>query len=90
MAKGKYEMKSNVNSAWETFSDLMRNFPLWPSTFSTCVCGREPGRGGGKCAKCLEEELSEKVGPVLANEAVMALRNVKYVWEKIRKASDNG
>lgn len=77
-------MKSNVDIAWGVFQNLMRNYPLWPSTFSTCQCGRMLARGAGPCAKCLEGELAEIVGKILANDAVKALERVQFVWSEIR------
>lgn len=52
----------------ELIRELERQYPLWPSTFSTCECKRHMGRGGGKCAECLEEELAELIGKPLAWE----------------------
>lgn len=77
---------SEVDEVWQIFSRLMRNYPLWPSTFSTCDCKRAMGRGGGKCALCIEEELAEHVGPALAAESVSALQSVTTAWAKIRDA----
>lgn len=77
-------MKSKVDMAWGIFHDLMRNYPLWPSTFSTCQCRRIFARGNGLCAKCLEESLAEIVGAELAEESVKALEQVQKVWGKIR------
>jgi hypothetical protein len=77
-------MKNKTDEAWGIFHDIMRNHPLWPSTFSTCQCGRMMARGAGPCAKCLEERLAEIAGPILARDAVNALENVQDVWEKIR------
>lgn len=48
--------------------DLHRQYPLWPSTFSTCDCGKNLGRGGGRCADCIEEELAKLIGKPLAWE----------------------
>lgn len=77
---------SKVDQVWGIFWNLQRQFPLWPGTFSTCRCGRGEGRGGGKCAVCIAEELAKEVGPELAAEAVAALEGVQDVWARIREA----
>lgn len=77
---------NKVDQVWQIFQNLQRQFPLWPSTFSTCDCGRGDGRGGGKCVACIEEELAKEVGPELAAEAVAALEGVQDVWAKISEA----
>lgn len=77
---------SKVDQVWQIFQNLQRQFPLWPSTFSTCDCGRGLGRGDGKCSECIAEELSKEVGPELAAEAVAALEGVQDVWARIRGA----
>lgn len=77
---------NKVDQVWQIFQNLQRQFPLWPSTFSTCDCGRGDGRGGGKCAVCIGEELAEEVGLELAAEAVAALDGVQDVWARIREA----
>lgn len=77
---------SKVDQVWQIFWNLQRQFPLWPGTFSTCDCGRGDGRGGGKCAVCIGEELAKEVGPELAAEAVAALAGVRDVWARIREA----
>lgn len=52
----------------ELINAMFRNYPSWPSTFSTCECKVNIGRGGGKCADCLEVELAELIGKPLAWE----------------------
>ncbi len=52
----------------QLFSDLHRQYPLWPSTFSNCSCGRGLARGNGKCGQCLEESLAELIGSGMAKE----------------------
>lgn len=47
---------------------LERQYPLMPSTFSTCECQRHMARGGGECSECIEEQLAERVGKPLAWE----------------------
>lgn len=79
---------SAVGQAWRLFSALMRNYPLWPSTFSTCDCKRGMGRGGGKCALCLEEELAQKVGPIAARRATRAMVEVCEAWEEVRESAE--
>lgn len=59
----------------ELIRDLERQYPLWPSTFSTCDCERSMARGGGRCALCIEEALSEFIGRPLAWELHAQLKN---------------
>lgn len=59
---------SNTYKVELLMSELHRQYPLWPSTFSTCECKRRPARGGGKCCACLEESLAELIGTDLAKE----------------------
>lgn len=80
---------TQTDQAWNTFSQLMRQFPLWPSTFSDCECGRSQARGGGKCAICLEEELAEQVGPEAARAAVDAMKAVQVAWAGICERSES-
>lgn len=63
-------MKSGTESyeLSELVYQLERQYPLMPSTFSTCECKRHPARGGGKCSECLEELLAAEVGKPLAWE----------------------
>lgn len=63
-------MKSGTESyeLSELVYQLERQYPLMPSTFSTCECKRSPARGGGLCAECIEERIAEKVGKPLAWE----------------------
>lgn len=87
MGAGKEAMgMSKVDQVWGIFWNLQRQFPLWPSTFSTCDCGRGDGRGGGKCKLCIWEELVDAVGPELASEALDAFDRVSDVWARIREA----
>lgn len=60
-ANDSYELSNLVR-------ELERQYPIWPSTFSTCECKRHMARGGGRCAECIEEELAERVGKPLAWE----------------------
>ena len=63
-------------------SELHRQYPLWPSTFSTCECGKNMARGGGKCYECIEKDLAEVIGAELAKEihtAIYRLYNLKVV-----------
>ena len=60
--------------------DLIRQYPAWPSTFSTCECKRMMARGGGKCAMCYEEELAKRIDGELAadiHEAIKHLAKLK-------------
>lgn len=50
-----------------TISDLIRQYPTWPSTFSTCECKRHMARGGGPCSECLVEKLAGYIGTPLAH-----------------------
>lgn len=79
---------SAVDQAWQLFSSLMRNYPLWPSTFSTCDCKRGMGRGGEKCALCLEEELAQKVGPIAARRATRAMVEMCEAWADVRESAE--
>ena len=76
-------MKQKVDQAWVLFQSLMRQYPLWPSTFSTCDCGRADARGGGKCALCIKEELAALVGMPVVDKADNALKDVAEAWGEI-------
>lgn len=68
---------------------ISRNYPSWPSTFSTCECKRAWGRGGGKCAECLEEELAGIIGKPLAweiHQTIKQFANLK--GEAMEKAEE--
>ena len=56
--------------------DLIRQYPAWPSTFSTCECKRMAARGGGRCALCYEEELAKLIGHLLACKIHVAITNL--------------
>lgn len=71
---------SKVDQTYYIFESLMRQFPLWPSTFSPCECGRMSARGSGKCYLCYQEMLAKEVGEELAQQAVWALRGVQSAW----------
>lgn len=79
---------STIDKAWQLFSALMRNYPLWPSTFSTCDCKRGMGRGCGKCALCLEEELAQQVGPIAARRATRAMVEICEAWEEVKESAE--
>lgn len=73
-----------------TIGDLIRQYPTWPSTFSTCECKRSMARGGGSCAQCLEEKLSGYIGPSLAaaiHQAIIQFSQLKR--EALDKAYGN-
>lgn len=72
-----------ANKAWELFQGLLRQYPLWPSTFSMCKCGREHARGNGTCSLCIKEEMSELVGSELTARAYAALRESQSAWHAI-------
>lgn len=63
--------------------DIQYQFPLWPSTYSTCQrdgCERA-ARGGRVCLECLQEKLAELTSVDDAAEFVKAcehLSKVKY------------
>lgn len=80
--------QSKLDKAWDLFSRLQRQHPLWPSTFSHCDCGRGMARGAGKCHLCLREELAEHVGPILAQRADAAFDEVAKVLALIREEVD--
>ena len=71
---------------------ISRNYPAWPSTFSTCECKRSLGRGGGKCAECLEEALAGIIGKPLAWEIHQTIKQfAKLRDEALKKVEkDNG
>jgi hypothetical protein len=75
---------SKVDEAWQVFDDLRYQYPFWPSTFTTCRCGRELARGCSRCSLCLVEELTKIVGSDLAARADLALREVNAAWYAIR------
>lgn len=56
--------------------NLVRQYPTWPSTFSTCECQRHMARGGGKCAKCIEEDLGKIIDPEFASDIHSAIRHL--------------
>lgn len=56
--------------------NLARQYPTWPSTFSTCECQRHAARGGGKCAECIEEELGKIIDPEFASDIHSAIRHL--------------
>lgn len=80
---------SKVDEAWRLFSDLQRQYPCWPSTFSMCKCGRSTGRGGGPCVFCISEQLTALVGEDLAIQAVQAMASVYEAWTAIREKLEN-
>lgn len=49
-------------------NNILRQYPIWPSTFSTCCCGRDKARGGGECNICLTEKLGAIIGRDKAEE----------------------
>lgn len=70
---------SKVDDVWQLIQSLARNYPTWPSTFSTCPeCGKHSGRGGGPCAFCIEIELAKVIGEVEARKLHEAIQNQAY------------
>lgn len=67
---------SNTYKLELLMSDLHRQYPLWPSTFSTCECKRRPARGGGKCCECIEESMADLIGKELAKEIHTDIANL--------------
>lgn len=67
---------SNVYKVECLISNLIRQYPTWPSTFSMCECNRMMGRGGGKCALCIEDELAEIIDAEFANDIHMAISHL--------------
>lgn len=70
--------------------DLIRQYPTWPSTFSTCECKRNMARGTGLCAQCLEEKLAGVIGKPLAWELHQTIAELaKLKREALDKAYGN-
>jgi len=58
-------------------SDIWRQYPAWPSTFSKCAgeyCGNA-SRGGHLCPVCLSEALIELVGLDLGGKYAETVHN---------------
>ena len=68
--------QAKADQAWGLFQSLMRQYPLWPSTFSICECGRADARGSGKCALCIKEELAGIAGIFIVDRAEKAMKQV--------------
>ncbi|WP_031436822.1 hypothetical protein [Methylobacter tundripaludum] len=50
-------------------TQLLQNYPVYLTTFSTCSCCKSnPAKGGMVCSECLEDELASIVGYQLAKE----------------------
>ncbi len=44
-------------------TQLLQNYPVYLTTFSTCSCCKSnPAKGGMECPECLENELASIVG----------------------------
>jgi hypothetical protein len=67
----------------EIIYQLERQYPLMPSTFSTCECQRHMARGGGLCSECLEEKLAEKVGKGLAWELHHSFKQYQRIKSEV-------
>lgn len=72
-------MSEQTNSVESLIYQLERQYPVWPSTFSTCECKRHSARGSGRCAECVEEELAKVIGRPLAWEVHHALKSYTQV-----------
>lgn len=69
--------------------NLSRQYPTWPSTFSTCECKRHMARGGGKCADCLEVEIANIIKDELLayrlHRAIKTVADLKgYALDAVR------
>jgi hypothetical protein len=67
-------------------SQLWRNHPDWPSTFSECPekCGGY-GRGGDTCAFCAERAIAEIIkNPIKARRFHQAIIEVRELSHEIR------
>ena len=58
-------MKKLTNT--EILGGIMRQHPLWPSTFSDCMYSEDgqdhtSARGGGPCLYCFQRELERRIG----------------------------
>ncbi len=55
--------------AFQLATQLIQNYPVYPTTFSTCsYCKSNQAKGGMECPECLEDELALIVGYQLAKE----------------------
>lgn len=75
----------------ELINQLIRQYPVWPSTFSACKCKRGMARGGGKCPDCIEEELANLIDDKLLayrlHRAIQTVANLKSF--ALDKAKEN-
>ncbi|MCP3921297.1 MAG: hypothetical protein GY714_01800 [Desulfobacterales bacterium] len=76
--------RHKLDLATEYCNGILRNYPMWPSTFGPCrdMCGNS-GRGSGLCADCSEKELAKVVGYSLANEYHLSIQNTTRLWREI-------
>lgn len=68
--------------------DIQYQFPLWPSTYSTCErddCERA-ARGGRVCLECLQEDLAELTSMNDAAEFVKACENLSKIKYRLLNA----
>ena len=66
-------------------SDIWYQHPFWPSTFSECAndgC-QESARGGRKCKKCLQKQLSALTSEEFATEFFQLLGDVRRCEHKL-------
>lgn len=72
-------MTSRTMTVEVLIHDMIRQYPVYPSTFSRCDCKRDMARGGGPCPSCLEEELAEIIGEDLADQMHQAIKTFATV-----------
>lgn len=87
-------MSSEITNQVEgLINGIYRNYPDWPSTFRKCKCGQHLGRGGSKCAECLEGDLAAIIGKPLAWEIHQTIKQYAELrgeaMDKARKLDGN-
>jgi hypothetical protein len=68
--------------------DIQYQFPLWPSTYSTCErdgC-EKPARGGRVCLDCLESDLAALTNTHDAREFVDACEHLSRIKHRLINA----
>lgn len=73
----------------ELVRELERQYPIWPSTFSTCNCERSMARGGGRCALCIEDALSELIGRPLTWELHQQLKDYTRIKAEVIRGKED-
>ena len=77
---------SAVDEVDKLCSDIIYNYPAWPSTFSTCPhCKTGSARGNGLCALCLTVRLADKVGIQLAVGFHESVKHTAKVRDQIHE-----